>query len=118
MQAPPPPPPPLGTTLAYVRGRGPGSSRIEDVAHLWEEFEEYREFMKEEAFTRPVTHVVGGAVAVTRLRTVNALTITSFCAFLGVHLQAWYRWMEKRDDLRDDLWNYISDVVHADKAAQ
>ena len=23
-----------------------------------------------------------------------------------------------RDDLRDDLWNYITDMVHADKAAQ
>jgi len=23
-----------------------------------------------------------------------------------------------RDDLRDDLWNFISDVVHAEKAAQ
>ena len=40
------------------------------------------------------------------------------CGSKSGFLQATVAFALARDDLRDDLWNYISDVVHADKAAQ
>jgi UTP--glucose-1-phosphate uridylyltransferase len=40
------------------------------------------------------------------------------CGSKAGFLQATVAFALARDDLRDDLWNYISDVVHADKAAQ
>jgi len=40
------------------------------------------------------------------------------CGSKSGFLQATVAFALARDDLRDDMWNYISDVVHADKAAQ
>ena len=40
------------------------------------------------------------------------------CGSKSGFLQATAAFALARDDLRDDLWNYIPDVVHADKAAQ
>jgi UTP--glucose-1-phosphate uridylyltransferase len=40
------------------------------------------------------------------------------CGSKAGFLQATVAFALARDDLRDDLWNYITDVVHADKAAQ
>ncbi|MGX0875680.1 UTP--glucose-1-phosphate uridylyltransferase [Roseovarius sp. MBR-154] len=40
------------------------------------------------------------------------------CGSKSGFLQATVAFALARDDLRDDLWNYISDVVHAEKAAQ
>jgi UTP--glucose-1-phosphate uridylyltransferase len=40
------------------------------------------------------------------------------CGSKAGFLQATVAFALARDDLRDDLWNYISDTVHADKAAQ
>jgi len=40
------------------------------------------------------------------------------CGSKAGFLQATVAFALARDDLRDDLWNFISDVVHAEKAAQ
>ncbi len=40
------------------------------------------------------------------------------CGSKAGFLQATVAFALARDDLRDDLWNYIADMVHADKAAQ
>ena len=40
------------------------------------------------------------------------------CGSKAGFLQATVAFALARDDLRDDLWNYITDMVHADKAAQ
>ncbi len=40
------------------------------------------------------------------------------CGSKAGFLQATVAFALARDDLRDDLWNYISDVVHSEKAAQ
>jgi UTP--glucose-1-phosphate uridylyltransferase len=40
------------------------------------------------------------------------------CGSKAGFLQATVAFALARDDLRSDLWNYITDVVHADKAAQ
>jgi len=40
------------------------------------------------------------------------------CGSKSGFLQATVAFALARDDLRDDLWNYISDMVHADKVAQ
>ncbi|HMB13806.1 MAG TPA: UTP--glucose-1-phosphate uridylyltransferase, partial [Roseovarius sp.] len=40
------------------------------------------------------------------------------CGSKAGFLQATVAFALARDDLRDDLWNYISDMVHAEKAAQ
>ena len=40
------------------------------------------------------------------------------CGSKAGFLQATVAFALARDELRDELWNYISDMVHADKAAQ
>ncbi|MEQ9258611.1 MAG: UTP--glucose-1-phosphate uridylyltransferase, partial [Roseovarius sp.] len=40
------------------------------------------------------------------------------CGSKSGYLQATVAFALARPDLRDDLWSYINDVVHSEKAAQ